>query len=636
MAAPSPGEIAAFGAVLAAAVVVVVRTTRERRGARIGMLAVLAVVTCAAAALLRPGLRAAAASPREAPGAGTALGYVSSAACLGCHPGEHASFSRTYHRTMTQLASPATVRAPLDGRPLDLDGRAIRLERRSGAEVWATLPDPDAVIEGRPAADVTRRVILTTGSHREQAFWVSGKRRGDLRLVPFVWLVKDEAFVPRREAFLIPPGEPMPPVRWASSCIACHAVAGEPRHDPETDAFDTRTAELGVSCEACHGPGGAHAARHRDPVARYAQHASKRADPTIVHPGRLSPERSAAVCGQCHAYAFPRDEAGWWTDGYSRTFRAGDPLEPSRTLISPATMAGQAGAPVIDAPATAIFWPDGAVRVGGREYNGLVASPCYEHGEGERKMTCLSCHSMHAADPAGQIAPDRAGDRGCTTCHAVAPSHSHHAAGSAGSACVSCHMPKTSYALLSAVRSHRIESPSVANSVATGKPNACNLCHVDRSLGWTARWLAEWYGAPVPAIPEDRARTAAGARDGLAGDAGVRALVADALGSAEALAASGADLSVAVLEEMRRDPYAAVRFIASRSLRRIEAGGASPPARGGEAVGPPLRPLAAHGARPRTPEELDVLALGPDGRLDPARLRALLAARDERAITIAE
>lgn len=545
------------------------------------------------------------------------MGYVSSSACLACHPAEHASFTRTYHRTMTQVASPETVRAPLDGRPLELDGRTVRLERRGG-EVWATLPDPDVAIErsiGVQPQDVSRRVVLTTGSHREQAFWVSGKRRGDLRLFPFVWLVREQSFVARREAFLTPPGAPLPPVRWASSCIACHAVAGEPRHDLEHDVFDTRVAELGVACEACHGPGAAHVERHRDPVERYAQHASKAPDPTIVHPGRLPAERAAAVCGQCHAYAFPRDEAGWWTEGYSRTFRAGDALEPSRMLIAAKGM-GTPGAPVIDAPIDAIFWPDGGVRVGGREYNGLVASPCYERGAGERKMTCLSCHAMHAGDREGQIAPDRVGDRGCTTCHSaehVGPKHSHHAAGSVGSACVACHMPRTSFALLSAVRSHRIDSPTTS-TLANEKPNACNLCHLDRTLAWTARWLSELYGQPRVSIAEERARPAFGLRAGLAGDAGVRALVADALGSNEAVVASGGGFQAAVLEQMRHDPYAAVRFIAERSLRRVA-----------------LLP-----SKPRTPDETVELGLGPDGQLDPERVRALLAARDQRAITIAE
>ncbi|MBX3264680.1 MAG: hypothetical protein KF782_33720 [Labilithrix sp.] len=614
--AASPAELAALVAVAVVAGALAFRALRGRR-ALLALFGVLAVVTSASASLLRPAPRASA--PAGAPKPGTALGYVSSSACLGCHPGEHASFRRTFHHTMTRLASPETVSAPLDGRPLELDGRVVRLERR-GAEVWATLPDPDRVIAGDPAAgDVTRRVVLTTGSHREQAYWVAGARSGDLRLVPFVWLVKDAAFVPRREAFLTPPGAPMPPVRWASSCIACHAVAGEPRHDLERDGFDTRAAELGVGCEACHGPGAAHVERHRDPVARYAQRASGGADPTIVHPGRLPPERSSALCGQCHAYAFPRDEAGFWTDGYSRTFRAGDALEASRTLITPAALEARGG-PVIDAPASAIFWPDGAVRVGGREYNGLVASPCHERGGGDRKLTCLSCHAMHRGEPAGQIDPERGGDRACTTCHGGdrAARHSHHADGSVGSACVSCHMPKTSYALLSAVRSHRIDSPSAASTLATGRPNACNLCHLDRTLAWTARWLAEWYGAATPPIPAERARTAAGVHDGLAGDAGVRALVADALGSPASWAASGGGFQAALLEEMRRDPYAAVGFIASRSLRAVTAI-------------PPERVAPA-----RTPAERDALALGPDGRLDPARVRALLAARDVRAITIAE
>ncbi len=623
MIAASPAELAALGAVALASALGVFRATQGWRAPRVALLAALVLVASAATAALAHELRVDRRAPVGTPGRGTTLGYMSSSACLGCHPSEHASFGRTFHRTMTQLATRATVLAPVDGRqlplPIEDDGRAVRFEAR-GDEVWATLPDPDAVIAGRPAADVTRRVLLTTGSHREQAYWVAGERRGDLRLVPFVWLVKERAFVARRDAFLLPPGQPMPPVRWGSSCIACHAVAGEPRHDVETDAFDTRVAELGVACEACHGPGAAHVEHHRDPVARYMQHASNAADPTIVHPGRLAPEASAAVCGQCHAYAFPRDEAAFWTDGYSRAFRAGDRLEASRLLVTLGTMSGATRAgPVVDAPATAIFWSDGSVRVGGREYNGLVASPCYERGAGERRMTCLSCHSMHDGDPAGQLAPARSGDRACSGCHEAearaGSGHSRHSAGSPGSACVSCHMPRTSYALLSAVRSHRIDSPSVATTLATGRPNACNLCHLDRSLAWTAQRMSEWYGSRSPSMSEERAHTAVGLYDALAGDAGVRALIADALGSADARSASGEDWQSPVLDELRRDPYAVVRRIADRSSRALRS--QEPP-------------------RMRAREELEALGLDADGRLDPARLHTLLAGRDEREITIAE
>src|SRR4030095_924696 len=72
--------------------------------------------------------------------------------------------------------------------------------------------------------------------------------------------------------------------------------------------------------------------------------------------------------------------------------------------------------------------------------------------------------------------------------------HTHHAPSSAGSSCVACHMPFTSYALFTAMRSHRIDNPSAQSTATTGRPNACNLCHLDRSLDWTARTLAKWWG----------------------------------------------------------------------------------------------------------------------------------------------
>jgi hypothetical protein len=620
----SPGEILLVGLSVALALAAVVTATRGARRARVAMTVALAVAVAAGGLVLRPRVAPARADSRALPKRTEQATYVGSAACRACHPSEYASFGRTFHRTMTQDATTRSVLAPLGGALAGLrddGGRIHRLEAR-GDEVWATLPDPDAEAPAR-AADVTRRVIIATGSHREQAYWVAGRREGELRLFPFVWLVRERRFVPRSDAFLVPPDAPMPRVRWNSNCIACHAVAGEPGHDPGRDAFDTRVAELGIACEACHGPGAEHVARHRDPVERYVQHASKRADPTIIQPRRLPPERSAAVCGQCHAYAFPRDEDAWWSSGYARSFRAGDTLTSSRVLLDPGALASSVR---LDAAAESLFWPDGSIRVGGREYNGLVASPCYERGEGERKLTCLSCHSMHTGEPSAQIAPDRTGDRGCTQCHAMSPAHSHHAAGSPGAACVACHMPRTSYALFSAIRSHRIDSPRGGALTNGDKPNACNLCHLDKSLAWTSRLLGEWYGAKSATAPDD---VPEGARGALSGNAAVRVVVADAMGRPEAIQAGGATLAPQILAELLVDPYAAVRFVAARSLRALP---------GYADVDYDF--LAPPDARARAHD--DVLArfsrahpAGP-GLLDPTRLRALLAARDARAITIAE
>ena len=69
-------------------------------------------------------------------------------------------------------------------------------------------------------------------------------------------------------AVLHPPSDPVfsETGHWNSVCIACHATHGKPRFDTPfgsepvaAQAVDTTTvAELGIACEACHGPGEAH------------------------------------------------------------------------------------------------------------------------------------------------------------------------------------------------------------------------------------------------------------------------------------------------------------------------------------------------------------------------------------------
>ena len=489
---------------------------------------------------------------------------------------------------MTQEARPDVVRATVPAALVE-DGAAYGVARR-GDQLVATLPG-----EGE------RPFLLVTGSHNYEGFWMEGQRDGELRMFPFVYLFREARWVPRRDVFLQPRDAPAHAVRWNSNCIQCHAVAGRPGHDEELDRFRTRTAELGIACEACHGPGGPHARKQRDPLTRYANHGQP--DPSIVDPRRLDASLSSSVCGQCHAYAFPKDENEWWENGYSARFRPGDALEPSRVLLFYEGL-GKTGSPVLEASLESLYWSDGTIRVGGREYNGLARSPCFERGQGERKLSCLSCHAMHASEPEDQLRQDRTGNETCLSCHegfrGKVAQHTHHAEASAGSQCVACHMPKTTYALLKAIRSHRIESPSVPLAVATGRPTACNLCHLDRTLRWTDDALVSWFGRPRTALGADDERVPASVIAALRGDAAVRALAAANLGDADGLGASGNDWERPILARLAGDPYAAVRLIAARSMEAL--------------------PVAAR--RPPLVEE--------------ATLDALTRARDDRAITISE
>ena len=525
-------------------------------------------------------------------------GYVSSAACKACHPAQYETWYGSYHRTMTQVATPQTVVADFDGVVVDdVHGEPMRLERR-GDEFWAEFNDPGAPGPESERPRITRRVVMITGSHHQQIYWYATGHERALNVLPGVYLIADDRWAPRSAVVLHPPNQAVSTVNghWNAVCIACHTTFPRTRFDTpflsepiDRQAVDTLTGEFGIACEACHGPGAEHVQAHRNPLQRYALHLGDRPDPTVVQPARLDPQRSSQVCGQCHSVWEFYDADGERranSDGFP--YRPGDDLRDTRFMPQPMA---QRDSPALAAfverdPAfvTGSFWSDGMIRVSGREYNGLIDSPCFKDATDDaRTLSCYSCHTMHKTpdDPrpiaewaaTHQVSAGKDGNDACLACHDLpegdVTEHTRHGADSSGSACYNCHMPYTSYGLLKAIRSHTISSPSVAESVETGRPNACNLCHVDRTLAWTGAALQEWYGQPTPPLDADERSVSAALLWAMKGDAGQRALAAFALGWAPAQAASGTSWMAPYLAELLNDPYEAVRYIAYRSLRTV-------------------------------------------------------------------
>ncbi|HEX5053604.1 MAG TPA: C cytochrome precursor [Planctomycetota bacterium] len=494
-------------------------------------------------------------------------GYVTSAKCRACHAREYSTWHDSYHRKMTQRASPAAVVGDFDDVHLTIEGQDYHLQRE-GADFWVEMANPVTTLENAPPR-VRERIGITTGSHNMQAYWYETRFTRTMGQLPFTWLIAEQRWTSRKSVFVLPPTDPVDPQLggWSIVCLKCHATHSRPRLDYEGNVqrgADTFVAEFGIACEACHGPGETHVAANRNPSRRYALHLSGEADPTIVNPRRLAPERSTQVCGQCHGqydYQFTETTmAAWFKNGFA--YRPGGDVLEHRKL---------------EFEGDEQFWADGLIRVAGREYNALVGSRCHDRGN----MTCLSCHVLHQPDddarPRLEWANDQLrdvdGDQTCLQCHESygkdVPSHSHHVAGSEGSRCENCHMPYTTYGLMKGVRNHRIASPSVQSTIATGRPNACNQCHLDRTLEWTASRLHDWYGTEVPKLGPDDRKIAAGVQWALKGDAAQRALMAWSLGWAPAQQASGTEWMVPCLAELIDDPYEVVRLIAERSLRTL-------------------------------------------------------------------
>lgn len=488
-------------------------------------------------------------------------GMRSSGSCQGCHPGQYASWHASFHRTMTQVADRDSVVAPFDGRKLEGRGRTFVVERR-GEEFWVRELQPRD-----PARTlVSKRVVMTTGSRHQQVYWTAGPG-GSLVQFPWVYEIAEGRWIPTEDSFLRPEDWTQQETTWNRDCIRCHSVGPRPNLDFDSELWRTEVTEIGIACASCHGPAEEHIRSHHNPLHRHRLRASDRSDPTIVNARRLTRQRSSEVCGQCHSFVTFHN--GFFADDWTR-FRAGKGLEDHFALYM--------GAEHEDS-----FWPDGSSRIGGREYNAMILSGCYTNGE----LTCLSCHAMHGDEPRDQLAPAMDGDEACLQCHADfrdrLAEHTFHEPAGSGSRCYNCHMPYASYALLGAARVHRVDSPTASGRTTSERPNACNLCHLDRTLAWTAEHLTQWYDAPPVELEREHEEVAAGVLWALRGDAAQRAIVAWHMGQRWARDASGGPWVTPYLARLLVDPYSAIRLIAHRSLRQLDGERAIP----FDYIGPP-------------------------------------------------
>ena len=405
-----------------------------------------------------------------------------SSKCLACHADAHEAWKGSHHA----LAHRDT------GTPVDAEAfadRSVRLGdaswRFSGGAGEPTIRWEDQqaegveAIEGEPpmaiGLDPLVQYLLATGDGRFQ--------------------VPDMAWDPaRKEWFSIYDEQNRRPdewghwtqrgMNWNSQCAWCHFTGLRKHHDTESDRYDTRWVEQGVGCAQCHGPSRAGAGEGE----------------CLVDPQqKFSKEQWTHSCATCHAR---REE-------YDETFTTGRSFHDHYGLALPS----QPG----------LWYPDGQQLDEIYKFNSLLMSRMGHQGIG-----CNDCHDPHAATPIG-------GDPGvqsnalCLTCHAgglngasvIDPfKHSFHEAGTEGSRCVECHMPKRSYMGRDPRSDHRFPSPDPLLTRELGVPNACNDCHSDKGLDWQVEWTHKWYGEDMNAVSRARTRAVHAAQNGRAGALG--------------------------------------------------------------------------------------------------------------------
>jgi len=499
---------------------------------------------------------------------------VRSDTCARCHPDEHASWRASYHRTMTQEARGGAVLAPFAGEHLDYLGFRATMSRGEGGAPHlrvSALDDPAAA----PLLDVD--VVMTVGSHRYQQYLARIDRGGgpaEVWRLPVAWHPGEGRWIHLNAAFLEPEGGQGEAdaylrhlSRWNDNCVLCHNTAPRPGRRDD-GRFETSVGELGIACEACHGPASAHVERHQNPLRRVLAGTGlegQDGDGSIAGPARLDAGLESAICGRCHGNRIARDVAAVLREG-DRFLPGTDLAAHSRPIFADSTLGDPPSAPFGER-----FWADGTPRLSAYEYQGLLLSPCFAEGRAGG-LGCGECHTMHGGEPSMQLRADRQGDAACRGCHAtgeVPATHGGHSGAEVG--CVECHMPRTTYGLVQGMMSHRITSPDPAAWIGVGDPpDACTLCHVDRSRSWAASAMAGLGlrgSEPARAPAEEEAWASRALLDLYGGDPLQRGLAAHAIARPRVPVPASARLPWLV--DALEDEYPAIRWFAIRGLREL-------------------------------------------------------------------
>jgi hypothetical protein len=377
--------------------------------------------------------------------------YIGPEACAECHAPQYALWTTSLHRVMNAKAdAPKAVIADFAGVTLAYRGGEARFERDLAGYTMTTV-DRERTTRYRITRTIGRRSLQEYVGIEERGASVTGAERGEEVRLPFGWWPRyggwaaQPAFDPWLDEASF---DAYAPVRepWAERCPWCHSTypfaqriarSSGPRavgHGfeqyftlaPGTDRLAVaEQVTTGISCESCHLGGRAHAA---GATIDFVPHGATPRPDAPAWPATFAEQRKDArvvngVCAQCHSGPSPR-------------------------------------------------LADGTALRNSSEALDLAASDC--------KAKCTDCHDPHrgGVDEARSLAA-------CAGCHATQAQPVHAGAGHATTTCLDCHMPRIVMGIDRFVRTHRISSPTNPQLLAEAAPNACNVCHLDRTIDWT-------------------------------------------------------------------------------------------------------------------------------------------------------
>jgi hypothetical protein len=395
--------------------------------------------------------------------------YVGSSTCIDCHADQAKAWRDSHHALAWTQPDRMTVLGDFSDTTFEHKGVTSTFSH-GGREFFVET-------EGADGESMRFKVVGVAGIAPLQQYLVETEP-GRLQALDVAWDVAARRWYHLYPDADLPPADGLhwtgPYKTWNARCAECHATGYRKNYDPGSRRYASTQAEIGVGCEACHGPGEAHLSWAREPASYDpAPWSSVTQSGLTVEFNAGESEIEIQQCAGCHS----RREA----------FSDGNPLP---------------GTPFHDAYRLALlreglYHPDGSIHDEVYVYGSFLQSKMYARG-----VRCTDCHDPHSA---GSEPPPVAI---CTTCHSPtgnprfpslkpaeydSPTHHFHPAGSEAAQCVSCHMIERVYMGIDSRRDHSFRIPRPDLSAETDAPNACNDCHADRDAQWAAAEIAKRY-----------------------------------------------------------------------------------------------------------------------------------------------
>jgi tetratricopeptide (TPR) repeat protein len=404
--------------------------------------------------------------------------FVGSEACSSCHVAEFEDWQGSHHELAMQHAAEATVSGDFSDSSFTHKGVTSRFYRKDGKYLVFTDDHEGKMREYEISysfgVEPLQQYLIAFPDGRLQALSIAWddreKKAGGQK---WFHLYPDEDFTPGDSLHWTGRQQ-----NWNYMCADCHSTNLKKGYSEATNSFETTWSEINVACEACHGPGSKHVewtakeqnAQAQDLKKGLAFLLNERVgvswliDPLSGNASRSvsnHDSREIQVCASCHSRR--------------GTIRAG--------ADSDAEFLGHHLPALLT---EGLYYPDGQIQDEVYVWASFQQSKMFSKG-----VTCSDCHEPHSLKLRAE------GAAVCSQCHLdttyATESHHMHPLDSDGADCLDCHMPETTYMQVDPRRDHSIRIPRPDLSVKFDTPNACNSCHVDQSVEWTANAFTRWY-----------------------------------------------------------------------------------------------------------------------------------------------